>query len=112
LSPALENVAFQGDNRVYDFYPEFLLNTNPIQEKVTIVISEGYEIPKLPKDVIIHNEFVTYDLKFGMEGNNLVVLKDLQFLDRKVPKKSFDAFRQDYLQILKSENQKIYYSAI
>lgn len=72
-----------------------------------VILPDGYIITRLPKDFKIENEFVSYEIKYSKEKNNLKIERTFALLKSRIKKEDYYTFRRSLIKIDKIEQRNI-----
>lgn len=84
-----------------------IIDPEPTLQKINVHLPSNYSLRKMPKDVSIDNEFVTYKITFKKDKNGLYIEKYQQFKKTIIPVEEFESFKQVYLKLLEYDRMKI-----
>lgn len=77
------------------------------EENITISFPNNYSLVALPKDIIIDNEFVNYQLNFSKIGKKVKLTKSMQFKRSWIPVDEYNVYNKLYKSLIKSDSQKL-----
>ncbi|MGB1247309.1 MAG: DUF3857 domain-containing protein [Chitinophagales bacterium] len=100
--------AFNVEERYNDIYLLGAINVDPFEEITTINIPDGYEFPKVPKDIHEESQYGSYDVTFELKENQMIVNRTVVFNDMIVEKENFQEFVDYYKKLVSYDTKKMY----
>lgn len=107
LEAIRKNPAISESNRTNRVDLQKILNVQPSLQKIRFKIPEGYKLAEMPKDLYHKSFFSYYHVSFSMSKNELLITKRQVFYKNMIEIGDFQAFKEDYLQLLDLDKFKI-----
>jgi hypothetical protein len=84
-----------------------IFRVTPSLQKISLDFPKGTTVRKMPENVSIENEFVTYKLTFAKTKTGIYVERYQEFKTNEVKASDFKKFRELYLKLLDHDKTKI-----
>ncbi|MGB0862137.1 MAG: transglutaminase domain-containing protein, partial [Saprospiraceae bacterium] len=85
-----------------------IFEITPSIQNIIIEVPDGYHISEIPKSVQMENTFFKYQLTFEKAGDGMKMHREMEFKERIVLAKDYEAFKKEYLKLLDVDLMKHY----
>ncbi len=107
LNPITTRSALFGEFRNNNLALSELFNLAPSEQIIDLQIPKGFELLEVPDDVLVENEFGTYELNFKKLKTGIQIQRKLSFEHHFIKSDSYSDFKEFYLQLLDGDRTKL-----
>jgi hypothetical protein len=107
LYPITTRTALFGDVRHNNLALGELFNITPSEQTIQLQIPYGFELLEIPKNIVLENEYGSYEMRFKRNAKGIEIYRKLIFKHHYVTSQDYPNFKKFYLQLLDSDRTKL-----
>jgi hypothetical protein len=77
------------------------------KETITISLPSGKKLVKVPTNIILHNKYFNYSVKYKKRGNKLELIREFKFNVDEIKPGDYKEFKNLYEKVIKSDKKQL-----
>ena len=77
------------------------------KETITISLPSGKKLMKVPTNIVLHNKYFNYSVKYKKRGNKLELIREFEFNVDEIKPADYKEFKNLYEKVIKSDKKQL-----